>query len=84
MHLCGVLQLLSLLRMLLTISNLQVSEASVNRSRSTIIIPAGNAQVEGWVAFRDVLVDVNEASTFHLLPPNEVTFFLPLKKLMGK
>eukprot|EP00244_Chara_vulgaris_P007282 TRINITY_DN2735_c0_g1_i2.p1 TRINITY_DN2735_c0_g1~~TRINITY_DN2735_c0_g1_i2.p1 ORF type:complete len:349 (-),score=71.55 TRINITY_DN2735_c0_g1_i2:643-1551(-) len=46
---------------------LKVSEASVTRSRSTIIVPAGNAQDEGWAAFRNVLVEIHEAS--QLLPP---------------
>ncbi|GBG68951.1 hypothetical protein CBR_g3650 [Chara braunii] len=46
---------------------LKVSEASVTRSRSTIIVPAGNAADEGWAAFRNVLVEIHEAS--QLLPP---------------
>eukprot|EP00250_Pteridium_aquilinum_P012345 c20670_g1_i1 orf=583-1428(+) len=37
---------------------LKVSE--VTRNRSTIIVPAGNADGEGWAAFRDILAEVNE------------------------
>ncbi|XP_050219573.1 transcription factor Pur-alpha 1 [Mercurialis annua] len=39
---------------------LKVSEASVSRNRSTIIIPAGD---EGWAAFRNILAEINEAAT---------------------
>lgn len=51
-----------------TCNLLQVSEASVSHSRSTIIIPAGNASNDGWEAFRNLLVEIHEASQ-HLLPP---------------
>lgn len=55
--------------LILSISNLiQVSEASVTRSRSTIIVPAGNASDEGWAAFRNILVEIHEAS--QLLMPS--------------
>eukprot|EP00245_Coleochaete_scutata_P010650 TRINITY_DN378_c0_g1_i1.p1 TRINITY_DN378_c0_g1~~TRINITY_DN378_c0_g1_i1.p1 ORF type:complete len:293 (+),score=66.34 TRINITY_DN378_c0_g1_i1:308-1186(+) len=47
---------------------LKVSEASVTRSRSTIIVPAGNAADEGWAAFRNVLVEIHEAQQ-NLAPP---------------
>ncbi|CAK9192591.1 unnamed protein product [Sphagnum troendelagicum] len=47
---------------------LKVSEASMSHSRSTIIIPAGNASNDGWEAFRNLLVEIHEASQ-HLLPP---------------
>ncbi|XP_024400696.1 transcription factor Pur-alpha 1 isoform X2 [Physcomitrium patens] len=47
---------------------LKVSEASVTRNRSTIIVPAGNAADEGWAAFRNILVEIHEASQL-LLPP---------------
>ncbi|CAM6044260.1 unnamed protein product [Sphagnum compactum] len=47
---------------------LKVSEASMSCSRSTIIIPAGNASNDGWEAFRNFLVEIHEASQ-HLLPP---------------
>ncbi|XP_057816811.2 transcription factor Pur-alpha 1 isoform X1 [Cryptomeria japonica] len=39
---------------------LRVSEASVSRSRSTIIVPAGNDS-DGWSAFRDVLAEIHKA-----------------------
>ncbi|EEE54275.1 hypothetical protein OsJ_01179 [Oryza sativa Japonica Group] len=52
----------------------QVSEASVNRNRSTIIVPAGSSGEEGWEAFRNVLLEINnEASRLYVLPnhPNQ-------------
>jgi len=49
---------------------LKVSEASVTRNRSTIIVPAGNANEDGWSAFRDILVEINGASQL-LLPPQQ-------------
>lgn len=51
---------------------LKVSEASVTRNRSTIIVPAGNANEDGWSAFRDILVEINEASQL-LLPPQQAS-----------
>ncbi|XP_022884629.1 transcription factor Pur-alpha 1 [Olea europaea var. sylvestris] len=47
---------------------LKVSEASVSRNRSTIIIPAGSARDEGWAAFRNILAEINEASRLFVLP----------------
>ncbi|XP_052184871.1 transcription factor Pur-alpha 1 [Diospyros lotus] len=47
---------------------LKVSEASVSRNRSTIIVPAGSAREEGWAAFRNILAEINEASRVFLLP----------------
>ncbi|XP_038678609.1 transcription factor Pur-alpha 1-like [Tripterygium wilfordii] len=47
---------------------LKVSEASVSRNRSTIIVPAGNTQDEGWAAFRNILAEINEASRLFMLP----------------
>ncbi|KAK8683128.1 hypothetical protein V6N13_039195 [Hibiscus sabdariffa] len=47
---------------------LKVSEASVSRNRSTIIVPAGSTRDEGWAAFRNILADVNEASRLFTLP----------------
>ncbi|KAI5600063.1 hypothetical protein BDE02_01G000800 [Populus trichocarpa] len=47
---------------------LKVSEASVSRNRSTIIIPAGSSRDEGWAAFRNILAEINEASRLFLLP----------------
>ncbi|KAL9248426.1 hypothetical protein vseg_021750 [Gypsophila vaccaria] len=40
---------------------LKVSEASMSRNRSTIIIPAGIDGDEGWAAFRNILAEINEA-----------------------
>lgn len=51
---------------------LKVSEASVTRNRSTIIVPAGNAKEDGWSAFRDILVEINEASQL-LLPRQQAS-----------
>lgn len=50
----------------------QVSEASVSRNRSTIIVPAGSARDEGWAAFRNILAEINEASRIFILP-NQVS-----------
>ncbi|KAI4373734.1 hypothetical protein MLD38_011820 [Melastoma candidum] len=47
---------------------LKISEASVSRNRSTIIVPAGNSREEGWAAFRNILAEVNEASRLFILP----------------
>ncbi|KAJ6387709.1 hypothetical protein OIU77_026313 [Salix suchowensis] len=47
---------------------LQVSEASVSRNRSTIIVPAGSSRDEGWAAFRNILAEINEASSLFMLP----------------
>lgn len=47
---------------------LKISEASVNRNRSTIIVPAGSAHDEGWAAFRNILGEINEASGLFILP----------------
>ncbi|KAH9329334.1 hypothetical protein KI387_001442 [Taxus chinensis] len=51
---------------------LRVSEASVSRSRSTIIVPAGtvNASEDGWAAFRNVLAEMDKASRL-LLPTQQ-------------
>jgi hypothetical protein len=49
---------------------LKVSEASVARSRSTIIVPAGNAADDGWATFRNILVEIHEASQLLVPPPN--------------
>ncbi|KAI3989516.1 hypothetical protein MKX01_035278 [Papaver californicum] len=60
---------------------LKVSEASVSRNRSTIIVPAGSARDEGWVAFRNILGEINEASRLFVLPnqPNSE----PSERLAG-
>ncbi|CAI0432617.1 unnamed protein product [Linum tenue] len=46
----------------------KVSEASVSRNRSTIIVPAGTSRDEGWASFRNILADINEASRLYMLP----------------
>ncbi|KAM3338120.1 transcription factor Pur-alpha 1 isoform X1 [Capsicum galapagoense] len=51
---------------------LKVSEASVSRNRSTIIVPAGNPRDEGWAAFRNILAEINEASRL-FISPNQQT-----------
>ncbi|KAI5062487.1 hypothetical protein GOP47_0023316 [Adiantum capillus-veneris] len=48
---------------------LKVSE--VTRNRSTIIVPAGNGDGEGWASFRDILAVINEG--LHSLAPEENT-----------
>ncbi|KMZ76057.1 Transcription factor Pur-alpha 1 [Zostera marina] len=54
---------------------LKISEASLNRNRSTIIVPAGSAQGEGWAAFRDILAKIHEvnesSSTAPYIIPNQ-------------
>lgn len=47
---------------------LKVSEASMARPRSTIIVPAGGPGADGWAAFRNVLVEVHEASVALPMP----------------
>ncbi|KAK4785130.1 hypothetical protein SAY86_001819 [Trapa natans] len=47
---------------------LKVSEASVNRNRSTIIVPAGSTRDEGWTAFRNILAEINEANKLFIMP----------------
>ncbi|KAL6513684.1 Adenylosuccinate synthetase 1, chloroplastic [Orobanche hederae] len=47
---------------------LKISEASVSRNRSTIIVPAGSSRDEGWAAFRNILGEINEASGLFVLP----------------
>uniref|UniRef100_M8BPD1 Transcription factor Pur-alpha 1 n=1 Tax=Aegilops tauschii TaxID=37682 RepID=M8BPD1_AEGTA len=57
------------IKRLLWALNPKVSEASVNRNRSTIIVPAGSSGEEGWEAFRNVLLEINdEASRLYVLP----------------
>ncbi|KAJ8574002.1 hypothetical protein K7X08_010513 [Anisodus acutangulus] len=52
---------------------LKVSEASVSRNRSTIIVPAGSARDEGWAAFRNILAEINEASRLFVSPNQETS-----------
>ncbi|XP_073155168.1 transcription factor Pur-alpha 1 isoform X1 [Henckelia pumila] len=47
---------------------LKISEASVSRNRSTIIVPAGTSRDEGWAAFRNILAEINDASRLFILP----------------
>ncbi|AEC08631.1 Purine-rich element binding protein family [Arabidopsis thaliana x Arabidopsis arenosa] len=47
---------------------LKVSEASVSRNRSTIIVPAGSSPDEGWAAFRNILAEIHEASGLFVMP----------------
>ncbi|KAK1295535.1 Transcription factor Pur-alpha 1 [Acorus calamus] len=46
----------------------KISEASVSRNRSTIIVPAGSSRDEGWAAFRNILAEINDASHLFILP----------------
>ncbi|KAI3412381.1 uncharacterized protein J3R85_017413 [Psidium guajava] len=61
---------------------LKVSEASVSRNRSTIIVPAGSTRDEGWAAFRNILAEINEASTLFILP-NQQQSSEPTGSLVG-
>ncbi|KAK8937479.1 Transcription factor Pur-alpha 1 [Platanthera zijinensis] len=47
---------------------LKVSEVSVSRNRSTIIVPAGSSGVEGWAAFRNILLQINEEASRFFIP----------------
>ncbi|KAF5205040.1 Transcription factor pur-alpha [Thalictrum thalictroides] len=60
---------------------LKVSEASVSRNRSTIIVPAGSARDEGWAAFRNILAEINEASKLFILPNQQSPE--PSERLVG-
>ncbi|KAG1338218.1 transcription factor Pur-alpha 1 [Cocos nucifera] len=50
---------------------LKISEASVSRNRSTIIIPAGSSGEEGWAAFRNVLLEINDEASRLFIVPNQ-------------
>ncbi|KAF3617472.1 Transcription factor Pur-alpha 1 [Capsicum annuum] len=52
---------------------LKVSETSVSRNRSTIIVPAGSARDEGWAAFRNILAEISEASRLFISPNQETS-----------
>ncbi|XP_042378999.1 transcription factor Pur-alpha 1-like isoform X2 [Zingiber officinale] len=60
---------------------LKISESSVNRNRSTIIVPAGSSGEEGWAAFRNVLQEIHEevsrlfmvANQQHMEPPERLS-----------
>ncbi|XP_026391701.1 transcription factor Pur-alpha 1-like isoform X2 [Papaver somniferum] len=60
---------------------LKVSEASVSRNRSTIIVPAGSSCDEGWVAFRNILGEINEASRLLTVPNQQNSE--PSERLVG-
>ncbi|CAI5468225.1 unnamed protein product [Closterium sp. Yama58-4] len=60
---------------------LKVSEASMARARSTIIVPAGGPAAEGWAAFRNVLVEIHEASI--ALPTNNASGAVPATQVDG-
>ncbi|KAG8637337.1 hypothetical protein MANES_15G111500v8 [Manihot esculenta] len=60
---------------------LKVSEASVSRNRSTIIVPAGSARSEGWAAFRNILAEINEASRLFIMPNQQSSE--PSERLVG-
>ncbi|XP_072967221.1 transcription factor Pur-alpha 1-like isoform X1 [Typha angustifolia] len=50
---------------------LKVSEASVSRNRSTIIVPAGSSGEEGWAAFRNILLEINDEASRQFIIPNK-------------
>ncbi|KAJ6810590.1 transcription factor Pur-alpha 1-like [Iris pallida] len=50
---------------------LKVSEASVSRNRSTIIVPAGSSGEEGWTAFRNILLEINEEASRLFIASNQ-------------
>ncbi|XP_021850900.1 transcription factor Pur-alpha 1 [Spinacia oleracea] len=52
---------------------LKVSEASMSRNRSTIIIPAGSTRDEGWTAFRNILAEINEALRLFIMSNQQNT-----------
>ncbi|GJP48392.1 hypothetical protein CLOM_g7682 [Closterium sp. NIES-68] len=60
---------------------LKVSEASMARARSTIIVPAGGPAAEGWAAFRNVLVEIHEASI--ALPTPSASGAVPATQVDG-
>ncbi|XP_025013893.1 transcription factor Pur-alpha 1 isoform X1 [Ricinus communis] len=60
---------------------LKVSEASVSRNRSTIIVPAGSTRDEGWAAFRNILAEINETSRLFILPNQQNSE--PSERLVG-
>ncbi|KAM0953870.1 putative purine-rich element binding protein family [Dioscorea sansibarensis] len=50
---------------------LKISEASISRNRSTIIVPAGSSSGEGWVAFRNILLEINEKASQLFMGPDQ-------------
>ncbi|KAG1338882.1 transcription factor Pur-alpha 1 [Cocos nucifera] len=61
---------------------LKIAEASVNRNRSTIIVPAGSSGEEGWAAFRNILLEVNEEASRLFIVPNQ-QHMEPSERLTG-
>ncbi|PKA51814.1 Transcription factor Pur-alpha 1 [Apostasia shenzhenica] len=62
---------------------LKVSEASVNRNRSTIIVPAGSSGEEGWAAFRNILLEINEEASRFFIPNQMQQHLEPSDRLSG-
>nr|XP_043631948.1 transcription factor Pur-alpha 1 [Erigeron canadensis] len=62
---------------------LKVSEASVSRNRSTIIVPAGSTRDEGWSAFRNILEEINEASKLFVLPNQQNAEGITQERIVG-
>ncbi|XP_020102182.1 transcription factor Pur-alpha 1-like isoform X3 [Ananas comosus] len=62
---------------------LKVSEASANRNRSTIIVPAGSSGEEGWAAFRNILLEINEEASRLYIVPNQQQHMEPPEHLAG-
>ncbi|XP_042413382.1 transcription factor Pur-alpha 1-like isoform X1 [Zingiber officinale] len=61
---------------------LKISESSVNRNRSTIIVPAGSSE-EGWAAFRNVLQEIHEEVLRLFMVANQQQHMEPLERLSG-
>ncbi|KAG6490598.1 hypothetical protein ZIOFF_051898 [Zingiber officinale] len=59
----------------------KISESSVNRNRSTIIVPAGSSE-EGWAAFRNVLQEIHEEVSRLFMVANQ-QHMEPLERLSG-
>ncbi|XP_076907571.1 transcription factor Pur-alpha 1-like [Bidens hawaiensis] len=62
---------------------LKVSEASVSRNRSTIIVPAGSNRDEGWTAFRNILEEINETSKLFVSPNQQNSEGIIHEQLVG-
>ncbi|KAK8962085.1 Transcription factor Pur-alpha 1 [Platanthera guangdongensis] len=43
-------------------------DGNQERNRSTIIVPAGSSGVEGWAAFRNILLQINEEASPFFIP----------------
>ncbi|KAF5189417.1 Transcription factor pur-alpha [Thalictrum thalictroides] len=62
---------------------LMVSEASVSRNRSTIIVPAGSAQDEGLAAFRNILAEMKHQDSLYCPISNNRGHFLRISEVAG-